>query len=72
MFHISSCLTVFAYITYLNITGHAPPPACGRERVKNFRKVFAGGGGRYFYFGGGGVTLLGVGSCNFEVKIKTA
>ena len=53
MFHISSCLTIFAYITYLNITGHAPPPACGGEGVKNFRKVFAGGG-RYFYFGGGG------------------
>ena len=65
MFHISSCLTVFAYITYLNITGHAPPPACGRERVKNFRKVFAGGGGRYFYFGGGGGYIVGGGVMQF-------
>ena len=54
MFHISSCLTIFAYITYLNITGHAPPPACGREGVKNFRKVVAGVGADIFSVGGGG------------------
>ena len=40
--------------------------------LKTSEKFLQGGGGRYFYFGGGGVTLLGVGSCNFEVKIKTA
>ena len=61
MFHISSCLTVFAYITYLNITGHAPPPACGRERVKNFRKVFAGGGADIFILVVGGLHCWGWG-----------
>ena len=58
-------------------TEHAHPLHFGGGRggggLKNSEKSLLGGGGRVrnFCFGGGGVILLG-GSCNFEIKIKTA
>ena len=67
---VRNCREIMAYAPSLFSLG-------GGDRVKNFRKVFAtwgGGGVKNFCFGGGagGGNFVGVGSHNFEVKIRIA
>ena len=69
--HHGKCLekTLCPYQGFIRTCTPSPPAWGGGLKIS---KKCLLGGVRNFYFVGGGVILLGGGSRNFEVKIKTA